>query len=138
MPRMFRAMLKDNDDKPTVGQGFCQLGARPNEIDLDAQNNAMPTDKGMSVAPEWRLLPFVVLPRRLDPRGRCRLPGHCFRRGTAAFQQAVFGTNLELVPDAPVQGVVRHGIVRSEQPVPMADHQQNLAATRDEWEADET
>jgi hypothetical protein len=135
---MFRAMLKDDDDKPTVGQGFCQLGARPNEIDLDAQNNARPTAKGMSVAPEWRLLSIFVLPKRLDPRGRCKLPVHCFRRGTTQFQQVVFGTNLELVPDAPVQGVVRHGIVRPEKPVPVADHQQNLAATRDEWKEDET
>ena len=127
-------MLKDEDDKPTVGKGFCQLGARPTEIDLDAQNNATPTDKGMSVAPEWRLLPFVVLPRRLDPRGRCTKPVHCFRRGTAQFQQMTFGNNLELVPDAPAQSVVRHGIVRPAQAVPVADHQQNLAATRAEWE----
>ena len=45
-----------------------------------------------------------------------------------------FGNNLELVPDAPAQGVVRHGIVRPAQAVPVADHQQNLAATREEWE----
>lgn len=134
---MFRAMLKDNDDKPTVGQGFCELGARANEIDLDAQNNAIPTDKGMSVAPEWRLLPVVVLPRRLDPRGRCKKPVHCFRRGANPFQKVVFGTNLELVPDAPQHGVVSHGIVRPEQSVPVADHLQNLAATRAEWELDE-
>jgi len=137
VPRMFRAMLKDGDDKPTVGQGFCELGARANEIDLDAQNNAIPTGKGMSVAPEWRLLSVFVLPRRLDPRGRCKKPVHCFRRGTSPFQQMTFGTNLELVPDHPHQGVVNHGIVRPEQPVPEADHQQNLASTRAEWEVDE-
>jgi hypothetical protein len=134
---MSRAMLKDEDDKPTVGQGFCQLGARPTEIDLDAQGNAMPTDKGMSVAPEWCLLPFVVLPRRLDPRGRCTKPVHCFRRGTGQFQQMMFGNNLELVPDPPDRGVVKHGIVRPAQAVPVADHQQNLGATRAEWEIDE-
>jgi hypothetical protein len=130
-------MLKDDDDKPTVGQGFCQLGARANEIDLDAQNNSIPTAKGMSVAPEWRLLPPVVLPRRLDPRGRCTKPVHCFRRGAAQFQVATFGTNLELIPDPPQQGIVKHGIVRPEQPVPVADHQKNLASTRAEWEVDE-
>ena len=130
---MFRTMMKDDDDKPMVGQGFCQLGARPTEVDLDAQNNAITTDKGMSVAPEWRLLPFVVLPRRLDPRGRCTKPVHCFRRGIAPFQQVLFGNNLELVPDPPVQGVVKHGIVRPAQAVPAVAHQQNLAATRAEW-----
>ena len=138
MPRMFRTMLKDDNDRPKVGQGFCQLGARPKEIDLDAQNNATPTDKGMSVAPEWRLLSIFVLPKRLDPRGRCKLPVHCFRRGKAPFQQMAFGTNLELVPDPPVHGVVSHGIVRPEQSVPVADHQKNLADTREEWEIDET
>lgn len=134
---MFRAMLKDDDGKPKVGQGFCELGARATEIDLDDQNNATPSAKGMSVAPEWQLLPPVVLPRRLDPRGRCTKPVFCFRRGAAPFQQMAFGNNLELVPDAAVHGVVRHGVVRPEKPVPVADHQNNLAATRDEWEVDE-
>jgi hypothetical protein len=133
VPRMFRAMLKDADDEPAVGQGFCELGARKKEIDLDAQNNATPTAKGMSVAPEWRLLSIFVLPRRLDQRGRCTKPVYCFRRGKAQFQQMTFGTNLELVPDPPQQGVVRHGIIRPEQPVPVADHLKNIADTRDEW-----
>jgi hypothetical protein len=134
---MFRTMRKDEDNKPTVGHMFCTLGARPSEIDLDAQNNATPTDKGMSVAPEWRLLPFVVLPRRLHPRGRCTVPVHCFRRGTAQFRQMTFGNNLELVPDPPIQGVVTHGVVRPAQAIPVADHQQHIADTRDEWEIDE-
>ena len=130
-------MLKDDDDKPTVGQAFCTLGVRPTEVDLDAQNNATPTDKGMSVAPEWRLLPPVVLPRRLHPRGRCPRPVHCFRRGAAQFQRMLFGNNLELLPDPPGSAGVTHGVVRPAQVVPVADHQQNLADTRDEWEIDE-
>lgn len=137
MPLIYRTMRKDDDDKPTVGQVFCTLGARPSEIDLDAQNNAVPSDKGMSVAPHWKLLPFVVLPRRLHPSGRCTIPVHSFRHGEGQFQQSACGNNLELVPDAPAAGVVRHGIVRPAQAVPVADHQQNLADTREEWEIDE-
>lgn len=134
---MFRTMVKDDDDGPTIGQTFCTLGVRPHEMDLDAQNNATPGDKGMSVAPEWRLLPFVVLPRRLHPRGRCTLPVFSFRRGAAQFQQMTFGKNLELVPDPPAHGLVRHGIVRPALAIPAADHQQNIADTRDDWEIDE-
>ena len=137
MPLIYRTMRRDDDYKPTVGQEFCTLGARPNEIDLDVQNKAIPSDKGMSVAPHWHLLPLVVLPRRLHPAGRCKVPVHSFRRGEGQFHQAACGNNLELIPDPPQAGVVTHGIVRPAQAVPVADHQQNIAATREEWEIDE-
>ncbi len=138
MPRMFRSMRKEDDDKPTVGQAFCTLGVRLREIDTDGQNNVVINDKGMSVAPEWRLLSIFVLPRRLHPRGRCTAAVHCFRRGAAPFQQSPFGNDLELLPDAAVNGVVRHGVVRPTRPVPVPDYQQHLADTREEWEIDET
>ena len=58
-------LLKDDDDKPTVGQGFGNLGVRPYEIDTDAHGNAILNHKGMSVGPAWRTLSLFVVPKRL-------------------------------------------------------------------------
>jgi hypothetical protein len=55
MPRIFRIMKKDADDKPTLGRTTTTLGIRPGEVDLDAFGNVVLNDKGMSVNPEWRV-----------------------------------------------------------------------------------
>ncbi len=129
---MFRVMKKDDDDKPTVGQGFGHLGVRANEIDADAQGNAIPNTKGMSVAPEWRVISLFVIPKRLGTGGRGKDNTHCFRRGAAPFQQCACGNGLELLPDSKT-----HGVVRPAQLVPLAQYLQDLAATREEWLIDE-
>ena len=43
MPRMFRIMKKDDDDKPTVGQTAMTLGVRPGEVDLSFSPPMRPT-----------------------------------------------------------------------------------------------
>jgi hypothetical protein len=129
---MFRVMKRGADDKPVVGRGFCQLGVRANEIDTDAQGNAVQNHKGMSVAPEWRVLSLFVVPPRLGTGGRGKNDTHCFRRGAGQFQRGACGNGLELLPDSPT-----HGVVRPDQLVPLADYLRNLADTRDEWEIDE-
>jgi hypothetical protein len=133
VPRMFRVMRKDNDDKPSAGQGFCQLGVRPNEIDTGQHGNTVQNHKGMSVSPEWRAISVLVLPKRLGTGGRGKDNGHCFRRGAGVFQQGPCGNGLELVPDSPT-----HGVVRPAQVAPVATFLQDLANTREEWEIDET
>src|SRR5688572_24036948 len=100
---MFRAMKMNEDNKPKVGRGFCELGVRTSEIDTDAEGNAIQNEKGMSVGPNWRLLSLFVLPRRLAKGGRGK-DTHCFRRGEGAFRQEPCGNGLELVPDS-----VSHG-----------------------------
>jgi hypothetical protein len=130
---MFRVMKKDADDKPIAGQGFGQLGVRPNEIDTDIQGNAIQNHKGMSVSPAWRMLSLFIVPRRLGTGGRGSNSTHCFRRGASAFQQGPCGNGLELLPDS-----ATHGVVRLAQTVSLAQYLQDLAATRDEWEIDET
>jgi len=132
VPRMFRAMKKSEDDKPTVGRGFCELGVRTSEIDTDSEGNAIPNEKGMSVAPHWRLLSLFVMPRRLVAGGRGKNT-HCFRRGDGEFRQEACGNGLELVPDS-----VNHGVVRPAAAVPLATFLQDLANTRDEWVIDES
>jgi hypothetical protein len=48
---MFRIMKKDADEKPKLGESSVTLGIRPGEIDLDANGNVLPNDKGISVNP---------------------------------------------------------------------------------------
>ena len=133
MPRMFRVMKKDGDGKPTVGQAFANLGVRPRDIDVDAHGNVIPNAKGMSVAPEWRVMNMFVIPRRLGTGGRGRDNTYCFRRGEGSFQQCACGQGLELLPDSPT-----HGVVRPTQIVPLNQYLADLAATREEWQIDET
>lgn len=133
MPRMFRIMKKDDDDKPRLGRTAMTLGVRPGEVDLDAQGNAICNDKGMSVNPEWRDAPLSIIPKRLGTGGRGSNSSHCFRRGTGAFVQSVCGAGLELLPDS-----ATHGVVRPVQLVLLAKYEADLHATRAEWEVDET
>jgi hypothetical protein len=132
MPRMFRIMKKEEDGKPTVGKGFGNLGVRVGEVDTDAQNNAIPNTKGMSVSPRWRDIHIFLQPKRLGTGGRGKDNTYCFRRGTGEFQQGPCGAGLELLPDRPT-----HGVVRPSQLVALAKYDEDLAATRAEWEIDE-
>lgn len=133
MPRMFRIMKKDADDKPTIGRTAATLGIRPAEVDLDVLGKVIPNDKGMSVNPGWQVAPIFLIPKRLGTGGRGSNTSHCFRRGTAPFQQAPCGPGLELFPDS-----LTHGVVRPAQPVLLAQYEADLHATRLEWEVDET
>jgi hypothetical protein len=128
---MFRIMKKDADAKPTVGQTTMTLGVRPGEVDLDAQGNAISSDKGMSVNPEWRDAPLWMIPKRRGGRGSDT--SHCFRRGAGAFQQSPCGAGLELLPDS-----ATHGVVRPVRLTLLASYEADLHATRLEWEIDET
>lgn len=133
MPRMFRIMKKDADDKPVIGQTATTLGIRSGkDIDLDAAGHVVLNDKGMSVNPEWRVASLFLIPKRLGTGGRGSSSYFCFRRGTGPFQQAACGAGLELLPDSPT-----HGVVRPAQSVLMAQYEADLHATRLEWEVDE-
>ena len=135
MPRVFRVMRKEPDGLPTVSQ--TSLGVRPGvDIDLDAQNNVLVNGKGMSVAPNWRNINFRRIPKRL----RRIVPGaqgsnntFCFRTGNGAFVQGAFANGLTLEPDS-----ARHGNVAPEQVVPLAKYEADIAATRPDWQEDET
>ena len=133
MPRIFRIIEKDADDKPTIGQSTGTLGIRPGEVDFDAFGNVIVNDKGMSVNPDWRVAPISMIPKRLGTGGRGSKTWYCFRRGAGAFQQAPCGAGLELLPDSPT-----HGVVRPVQPVLLAKYEADLHATRMEWEIHET
>jgi len=128
-------MRKDADDKPTVSP--TSLGVRPGiDVDLDAQRNVLVNGKGMSVAPDWRDINVTRIPKRLRPQ----VPGaggsnntFCFRTGTGPFQQGAFSNRLTLEPDSAI-----HGNVAPAQVAPLANFEADIAATRQDWQEDES
>ena len=135
MPRVFRVMKKDADGLPLVGQ--TSLGIRPGiDIDLDDQSNVLVNGKGMSVAPNWRDINVNRIPKRL----RSIVLGaggsnntFCCRFGTGAFSRGVFASGLTLEPDS-----AQHGNAAPAQVVPLTAYEADLAATRPDWQEDET
>jgi hypothetical protein len=136
MPLVFRAMKRDEDGLPTVEPTANGLGVRPGtDVDVDAQGNVAVNGKGMSVASSWRSLPISRIPKRL----RDKVPGargsnntFCFKTGSGPFQAGPFAPGLDLVPDS-----TTHGCVTPTQPVPLAQYQGDLAATRADWQFEE-
>jgi hypothetical protein len=140
MPKLFRTMKKGEDDKPVVDATGKGLGVRSfptsntPDVDLDEQGRVILNDKGMSVAPDWRVLPFFLLPEPLrqqlsgakKARGRSDL--HCFTMGEGAFVMSEVAKGLDLKPDSP-----RHGVVVPQESVPLDLYQTDLANTRDSW-----
>jgi hypothetical protein len=135
MARVFRVMRKGDDGLPTVSQ--TSLGVRPGtDVDLDPQNNVQANGKGMSVTPNWRDININRIPKRLRPI----MPGaggsnstFCFRIGTGPFQQGPFANGLTLELDS-----ATHGNVAPAQIVPFATYEADIAATRSDWQEDET
>ncbi len=71
-PKVYRAMKKDNDEKPSVEQTASGLGVRLwADISIDATGNVVLDNSGMSVAPAWRDLELHRIPKRL----RTLVPG---------------------------------------------------------------
>lgn len=135
MPLVYRIMKKDADGLPIVDSRG--LGVRRGtDIDLDGQNNVILNGKGMSVAPAWRDINVLRIPKRL----RAKVPGangsnnaYCFRFGSGPFHQGAFAPGLLLLPDSPT-----HGNVAPETIVPISSYENAIGATRPGWQEDET
>lgn len=134
MPRVFRIMRKDVTGFPHISP--TSLGVRVGiDIDLDGQSNVLVNGKGMSVAPDWRDINVLRIPKRL----RQIVPGangsnntFCFRIGTGEFARGVFADGLMLEPDSP-----KHGNITPAQIAPLSKYQSNIAATQSDWQEDE-
>jgi hypothetical protein len=129
------------DNRPVVGStSSSELGARPGvDITIDAAGSVALDASGMSVAPEWRVLPFTRIPRRLKHIVAGATGANntsCFTMGGGPFQGGVIANGLELIPD---QGPapITHGVIAPVQVVPLAQYQTDLANTRDVWQIDE-
>lgn len=137
MPRVFRIMRRDHDGLPTVQQSSSALGVRPGvDISLDPQGNVMVNGEGMSVNPNWRDASILRIPKRLRhlvAGARGSNNQFCFRSGTGPFQQGPFAAGLTLEPDS-----VTHGNLAPAHVVPLAQYEADIAATRPDWQVDET
>jgi len=91
----------------------------------------------MSVAPKWRDLPEVRIPRRLREKGALLARGKdndaCWRLGDGAFVAEVIADGLVLRPDRP-----DHGTIEPVAEVFVGQFLQDLAATRGMWVIDES
>lgn len=135
MPLVFRAMRMDDDGLPTVEQSPNGLGVRPG-VDVDVVGgDVLANGMGMSVSPSWRAISIMRIPKRLRdkvPGARGSSSTHCFKYGSGPFQVGTFAAGLNLVPNTPT-----HGCVTPAQQVPLATYENDLAATRADWEVDE-
>ena len=135
-PKVYRAMKKELDDKPSVEQTASGLGVRHNiDINIDEAGNVILDDNGMSVAPAWRNLELHRIPKRLGvivPGARGSNATYCFTVGTGPFYRAQFAQGLELIPDTDT-----HAAVAPTSAVPLTQYEANLTATRPDWLIDE-
>ena len=141
MPRIYRSMRKAEDDKPIVDATGKRLGVRgtpvngKQDVDLDDDGKVVLNDKGMSVAPSWRDLPYFLIPRRLKAislGAKDSSELYCFAMGDRLFQDDPVAVGLELRCDSST-----HGNVVPQLLVPLAEFQNDLANTRDQWIVDE-
>ena len=137
MPRLFRAMKKDNDGFPTVEPSASGLGVRVGvDVDVDGDGTVRMNEKGMSVSQAWRAISILRIPKRL----RASVPGargsnntFCFRAGDGPFERGEFARGLNLIPDS-----ATHGCLVPAELSALSQYEAELADTRDSWHVDET
>src|SRR5205823_181272 len=139
MPLIYRSMRED-DGKPMVGCSATALGVRvPTSKDADlpveSDGSVAPDTGGMSVAPAWRCLPRWRISKRL--RGKVEGASgssnvFCWRMGSGPFVAEQVATRLFLRPNS-----ATHGVIEPDTPMPLAEYQEALAATRDQRAIDE-
>ena len=140
MPKIYRTMLVEGG-KPKVGTESKMLGVRvaPNphpDIAVDEHGTVHPATGGMSVVPEWRELPWHLIPRRLHPRARGHDDLVCWRLGDGLFERNALNGDLILRPDPDMP--TTHGFVEPANAMAIAEYQGALVATRDDWIRDES
>jgi hypothetical protein len=135
-------MLADGD-QPKVGNESKMLGVRiaPHpqaDIAVDPNGDVHPNTGGMSVAPDWRQLPYFLIPRRLkalipDARGSNHLV--CWTLGQGLFEAGLLTNELalRLDPDKPEA----HGFVEPSQSVNIHAYQAAIAQTQSNWTREE-
>jgi hypothetical protein len=137
MPLIYRAMFSDGGKpriSPSKGLGV-RVPPDPNADIVVQSGTVQPATGGMSVAPEWRALPFFLVPKRLIslyPGARGSDSLCCWRMGTGPFQDDPLAERLRLRVDGS-----DHGLVEPDQPMPLVEYQNALKATQDQWRVDE-
>jgi hypothetical protein len=149
MPQIYRTMF-EQAGKPRVGDGWCELGARPPgrnrpdgkpavaDVDVGANGDVVLNGKGMSVFRSLADLP--ALPSRLVPihlaaniRGAAGPTGtRIWTRGKGRFASGPVTDKLELHESGGA-----HGNVCPSQAMPIGALQGELAGTLDSWKVEE-
>jgi hypothetical protein len=90
---------------------------------------------GMSVAPDWQMLDFTRVPRRLKDRCPGAMGSNstaCYVMGSGNFVRSSVTSDLELIPDSPT-----HGVVAPASQMTFDQYINALASTRTQWVIDE-
>jgi hypothetical protein len=141
MPLVYRVMTVDGES-PLVVNSARGLGVRighgpHDDIPTNTSGNVAPNTGGMSVAPAWRDLPEVRIPRRLRDKGvlfaRGKDSDACWRMGEGTFAAGPLTSGLALRPDR-----ADHGVVEPAAEVSLERYLNDLATTRDLWVIDES
>lgn len=129
-------MTRDGE-KPLVAPTARGLGVRPGtDIMISNSGDVSLGTGGMSVAPDWKLLPPWRIPRRLAhivPQARGRNEDACWRLGYYEIVSGLVGKQLQLVSDG-----ATHGVIEPAFDMPFDSYQAALASTKDEWIIDES
>lgn len=142
MPRIVRPMIVEPDGLPRIGTRSKCLGVRgPNDphadVAVDPAGNVILDGRGLSVSADWRQLPGHLIPEHLDDghNGASGRTMRVFIHGTGSFAPGPVAKGLELIskPKSATAGVVAPTAL-----VPLAQYQQDLAATRADWIIDES
>jgi len=142
MPLIWRAMRADGEN-PEVGRDAAALGVRVgdgenDDINPDGDGFVNPGIGGMSVSPSVDAFPVWRIPKRLRDKFPDRFPQAsgsnrlcCWWMGEGAFEAGPVadGLLLRLDPRRPE----RHGFVEPNGKMAVADYQQALVNTREQW-----
>jgi hypothetical protein len=129
--------MRRDGDFPEISASAAGLGVRPDvDVKLDDQQVIQPATGGMSVSPGWRVLKSWRIPRRLRPlcpraTGNDNL--YCWRWDEYQFAATDLTDDLTLRIDDE-----HHGLVEPKKPVTLAEFQNLIALTRQQWQIDET
>ena len=146
MPKIYRVMKKDADDKPVVGTGSSVLGVRPHDMADNPPGAAHPGKGGLSVQPSLEALAEYrnFVPKRLAENNPRLFRGAAgsntpsiINMGEGPFVDGLVTADLALRCDADRQPVV-HGVVEPARVMSLPDFQSALAATRDQWAWDKS
>lgn len=127
--------------RPLLANSARALGARigngpHDDIPLTGDDEVVPGTGGMSVAPDWRSLPFYRIPRRLRtlvPEATGNNSDACWRLGEGSFADGLFTNGLILRVDSKI-----HGLIEPTERCPSSQYLSALQATRNTWEIDES
>ena len=123
--RVFRAMLRAADGRPSCGDRDAMLGVRVSiDVKVDPGGRVQPARGGMSVTPDD--------PVQLPPHFRPIALGGLGKLPVFGIELSLLGAELSYRPDP--KKPLRHGFVEPAVAMRLVDYQAALAATAAAWQ----